>query len=280
MARKYYPVRKGTDPVSLEDLKALFEAVFKQLEDRGFFVESLGFECVDAGWIPGFVGSNPEIYFLRHLRKKELWPILKRLTYYSEADLFGVIELLYDLVSKPVDGSMHSYGGCGMHWETFDRASGRAEYRSEINDILSDYRNGFELTLDGEIVEVADVGLEPLVAAELPQSIETEIREKMLAAIRLFRSRNSSLTDRHNAVRMLADIFERIRPELRKVLTKNDENDLFNIANNFAIRHDNDNQKTGYDRALWLSWMFYFYLGTLHLASRKLQASSGLPTEV
>jgi hypothetical protein len=45
---------------------------------------------------------------------------------------------------------------------------------------------------------------------------------------------------------------------LKNVITKNDEGDLFNIANNFAIRHDNEEQKTSYDRALWLSWMFLF----------------------
>jgi hypothetical protein len=60
---------------------------------------------------------------------------------------------------------------------------------------------------------------------------------------------------------------------LKNVITKNDEGDLFNIANNFAIRHDNEEQKTSYDRALWLSWMFYFYLATLHYAARKLLES-------
>ena len=90
------------------------------------------------------------------------------------------------------------------------------------------------------------------------------------SGVRLFRRRNSTLGDRHNAVRTLADIFEQLRPELKKAITKNDEGDLFNIANNFAIRHNNDKQKTDYDKALWLSWMFYFYLGTLHYAVRRL----------
>jgi hypothetical protein len=174
------------------------------------------------------------------------------------------------MASKPLDGHMHSYNNCGMHWEVFDRSVGRAEYRSEINDALADYSTGFELTVDGEIVEKSDIGLETLVSADLPGCFTAAAGKKMSEAIHLFRRRNSTPTDRHSAVRMLADVFEKLRPELMKALTKKDESDLFNIANNFAIRHDNEKQKTDYDKALWLSWMFYFYLATLHYATRRL----------
>ena len=49
---------------------------------------------------------------------------------------------------------------------------------------------------------------------------------------------------------------------------------MFNIANNFGLRHHNDRQKTGYDTALWLSWMFYLYLATLHVVVRKIDHES------
>lgn len=42
------------------------------------------------------------------------------------------------------------------------------------------------------------------------------------------------------------------------------EDDLFNIANNFALRHHNLRQKDNYDDAC-LTWMFYVYLATTHL---------------
>jgi len=41
------------------------------------------------------------------------------------------------------------------------------------------------------------------------------------------------------------------------------------LANNFGIRHHNERQKTDYD-ALWLNWMFYFYLSTIHVLLRKM----------
>ena len=57
---------------------------------------------------------------------------------------------------------------------------------------------------------------------------------------------------------------------LRQVITKKDEGDLFNIANNFAIRHHNERQQSDYDQAIWLGWMFHFYLATIHMATRRL----------
>lgn len=54
-------------------------------------------------------------------------------------------------------------------------------------------------------------------------------------------------------------------------ITSNDEKDLFNIANNLMIRHHNDKQKTDYEIGLWLSWMFYVYLSTIHLILRRVE---------
>jgi len=63
---------------------------------------------------------------------------------------------------------------------------------------------------------------------------------------------------------MLAKVLEFIRPKIKLLLTTDDENDLFNIANNFGIRHHNEIQKTDYDQEIWLDWMFYYYLSTIN----------------
>jgi hypothetical protein len=69
---------------------------------------------------------------------------------------------------------------------------------------------------------------------------------------------------------MLVDILESLRPKLKNVISTKDEDDLFNIANNFGIRHKNERQKIDYD-PLWLSWMFYYYLATIHFVTRRLE---------
>jgi hypothetical protein len=91
-------------------------------------------------------------------------------------------------------------------------------------------------------------------------------------AIERWRKRHTTLADRKEAVRLLADVFEWLRDtqQLQKVLVKKDEADLFNIANNFSIRHHEQAQKTNYDQAIWYNWMFHFYLATYHATIRLL----------
>jgi hypothetical protein len=110
----------------------------------------------------------------------------------------------------------------------------------------------------------------------LPATIKVTDHDRVLAAIELFRKRDATNHDRRNAVRMLADVLEPLRNQLSKVITERDESDLFHIANAFGIRHNNDDQKTQYD-AVWLSWMFYHYLSTIHVVTRRLKSLAGGP---
>jgi hypothetical protein len=53
------------------------------------------------------------------------------------------------------------------------------------------------------------------------------------AAIQKFRRHRSSIEDRRDAVRDLADVLEFLRPKLKETLLSKDEQDLFNIAKQF-----------------------------------------------
>ena len=70
------------------------------------------------------------------------------------------------------------------------------------------------------------------------------------------------------AVRELFDALEKLRPELKAEMLSKDEGDLFNIANNFTIRHLRQGQKSNYDSAIWHQWMFYVNLSTIHVITR------------
>ena len=86
-------------------------------------------------------------------------------------------------------------------------------------------------------------GLENLLEANLPNRDPENIEYRVNNAILKFRRYRSSIDDRRDAIRDLADVLEFLRPKLKTVITRHDENDLFNIANNFGIRHHNDLQK-------------------------------------
>ena len=83
-------------------------------------------------------------------------------------------------------------------------------------------------------------------------------------AIKQWKNRNQTLDEKKQAIINLANVFEFLKDEgtLGKVLNSKDTNDLFNIANNFSIRHYNKLQKTDYDIEIWYDWIIQFYLAT------------------
>lgn len=269
--RKYYSIRTGRNPrtdLDPEILRRLFLAVFQDFQRREYFVEAFGFACVDQGDIPGTLGPDLDAAFVRHLRKTEIWPIPERCATYSEDDLFDVVEFLFDHISKPVNGWFHDYSACGMHWNEFDSEAAKREYAAEINDILSDYKPGYMLSTQGEVLLIPEAGFEHLIGANLPQHDPANVEHLVRDAISKFRRSRASLSERRDAIRDLVAVLEFLRPQLKEVLLSNDESDLFNIANNFGIRHHRPDQKTDYDEAIWYSWMFYYYLATIHACVR------------
>lgn len=252
MSRQYYSQRKGTNPnlkgLPLGDVIELFIRVFNQLRSDGYFDEAFGFTCVDAGELDGKV-RDPELEMLLTIRKKGLWPIPSKAPFYQEDDFFDVLEFLYQHVSKPIEGTMHSFGECGMHWETFNQLLGRKEFREKANTVLAHYKHSYELSADGEVLHRPEAGFEPIFEADLPTT-DQNVLSRVSTATLQYRRHGSTIDDRRQAVRDLADVLEYLRPKVKALLTSADEKDLFNIANNFGVRHHNDKQRTAYDTSI------------------------------
>lgn len=272
MSHKYYSTRLGLNKNSkgfpLNETIDLFLDIYDQFKEDGYFDEAFGSYCVDLGDIPGKL-RNVELSILLEVRKKNLWPIRNHCSDYSEDDFFDILEFLFQHVSKPIDGTMHNFAGCGMHWETFNKVEGQNEYRTKINQILAYYEKPFELSATGEVLTAPEHGFDSIFDADVPSN-DLTITERINSAVLRYRRHSSSIDDRRQAVRDLADVLEYLRPKVKQFLSSNDEKDLFNIANNFGIRHLNDKQKVGYEQSLWLSWMFYIYLATIHVVLRKI----------
>jgi len=277
-SRRYYSIRTGRNPHSvnydLTTLLELFKDFYLGYLQTGYFQEYFGYCCVDAGDVAGKLGYNIDAQILRFIRKSKLWPIQDKCESYSEDDLFDIIEFLYDHVSKPVEGYYHSYSNCGYHYHSFDKKAGQSELRQEVNQILCDYKEGYELSDQGEILEFPEQGLENLFAANLPTDDSINVEQRVQSAIHKFRRSRSSLDERRDAIRDLADVLEFLRPKIKTVISKKDEGDLFNIANQFGIRHHNEEQKQDYDKAIWYSWIFYYYLTTIHACVRLINKAN------
>ncbi|GAB2627833.1 hypothetical protein [Novilysobacter erysipheiresistens] len=274
MSQAYYSHRKGTNPnlsgLPLPEVVSLFIRVYEQMRADGYFDEAFGYECVDAGHIEGNV-RDIELEILLAVRKKSLWPLETHAPGYSEDDFFDVIEFFYQYASKPIEGTYHTWNDCGMHWQTFNKSQGQVEFCKKINSVLSHYVGRFELSPAGEVLQQPEAGFEQIFEADIP-SKDKNITDRLNTAVLQYRRHGSTLDDRRQSVRDLADVLEYLRPKVKSLLTSADEKDLFNLANNFGIRHHNDQQKTAYDAGLWLSWMFYFYLSTIHVVLRKIDS--------
>lgn len=273
MEKKYYSLRTGNNPnikgFNFSEFRDLFLRLYQNFETNGYFSEAFGFICEDAGLIKGNV-TDPDYEILVKIRKKNIWPIENKYTSYNEDDLFDVIEFLSEHISKPINSTSHGWNSCCVHWNKFNKFEGQKEFCHKINEIFDLYVKPFSLSAKGEILQKPEKGFEKIFEADVP-SADKNIQSRIESATTKFRRHKASLDDRRQAVRDLADILEYLRPKIEAFLTKKDEADLFNIANNFGIRHLNDKQKTNYDAAIWLSWMFYYYLATIHVALRKIE---------
>jgi hypothetical protein len=176
---------------------------------------------------------------------------------------------------KPVDGSYHGYSDCGWHYNTFDRNSGQREYREQINAVLRLCDPPYELDDLGQVVESAPEEFHQLLSAAGPEGTPHDlVTSRIDAAVKRFRARGATVDDRRHAVRDLADVLEALRPDIKENMLSADESALFNIANNFSIRHNNRRQRGDYDRVVWLRWTFYVYLATIHAVLRVRKRSS------
>jgi hypothetical protein len=51
-------------------------------------------------------------------------------------------------------------------------------------------------------------------------------------------------------------------------MLRKDEAALFELANGFSIRHNRSDQKSLYDKEIWLDWAFHVYLATVRAVTQ------------
>lgn len=290
--KQYFSERQGrgpkAEPMPFEEFRELVINVFDHFREQCYMQEAFGYDCVDAGHVDGHLGSNPGAYFMRTIRRKGVWPYWEVaqvgpdewVAPYEDWDedcLFDIVEVLHDLVSRPLHGRYHDYSQCGWHYDKFDSTAGQANFRHEMNGVLRLHDPPYEMNDEGMIVEAGPPEFHTLLTAAVPEGIEADIGSKLDSATKRFRTRGASLDDRRVAVRDLADVLEALRGDIRETMLSKDEKELFHLANGFAIRHHNRQQRGDYDQLTWLRWAFYVYLATIHAVLRVRDHEEELP---
>lgn len=201
-----------------------------------------------------------------------LWPPrVEVMTSPKDADMFfSLVEVVHDLVARPRHRRWHEASGCGWHYSRFAPAPGRALYRWHVDRLLT--RHGVPLRLAatgedaGRLVRKADEEHGEIVDRILAAGPDRDTRQH---AVALFRGRDAGVPEKRSAIVAVAGLLEDRRSLLKTELLRPDEGALFNIANNFDLRHRRADQRGDYDEA-FLDWLYWWYLATLDLTDRLL----------
>ena len=260
----------GTSESSLPTIVRLVSSLVRQFHDDHYFAETLGFDCVDDS---DYNKSSPEKELESRVGKPSLWSAEPEV--WTEPDLCDFIEVFHDLAARPTRQSFHGFNGCGWHPQAFSQRSGRALYRWRINGLLDTTTFRLRLAEAGE-----DAGrMVRRVSGELGRLIEGALGvdapadDPVAHAIALFRDRDGTRQDHRSAVVALAGVLEERRTLLKVRLLAKDEQALFEIANQYDVRHRRADQRGDYAPE-FLEWIFYWYLATVQLTDRLLDDSS------
>jgi hypothetical protein len=267
MIRKYYSSRNNPKILNLSYLYWKFQHLYCFFRDKDFFKSKADItktNLPDSIKHEAAIALNFQPFPITEWKEDKI----------TEDNLFDTIEFLFDHVSEPgIWTQMTSDDGYNFcDYDSYDDERGKEEFRQKVNSFLCDYKAGYELTKDGIVLAIGKDGLQHIINDEIIPYDEANVDSRVRHAILKWRNRHLALSEKKEAIRELADVFEwlKITKGLDYVLDKKDSAMIFDIANNFGIRHHNPKQKTNYEKDIWYSWIFHFYLATYHATIRLL----------
>jgi len=270
--RPYWSVRStaraASPPTAVQDriqqLQREWAQLVDDLQDRGYFdwIAPRGCDARPVS-LPADEVLAAEIE--RRLSVDGLWPLR-----YEDWDIdtfYGLIEVVHDLVGRPRHRDRHDFGGCSWHYSNFAPTPAQVLYRWDVNQLLDRYSAGLRIAAEGEdtgrLVRVAGDDRNELVARTL-QTPNPGDRDAVRHAVALFRNRAADRENKRSAVLALHRVLEDRRSLIKAELMSKDEGALFQIANEFDLRHSGARQRTDYEDA-YLDWIFWWYLATVEL---------------
>lgn len=267
MKKKYYSYRNNKAEINFPDVVQKFQTVYKIMCEKEYLKELSG---IQNSSIPESIKNEALLNLPFQPFPIEGWGV-----YIVTIDqLFDTIEFLFDYISKPYGWELKETETNYTYYdhEGYLKSEGQDTYRDYINMFLNDFEDGFELNNTGEIITIGKMGVDILFNANIIEYDLENIDKRIQRATEQWRKRSLSLEERKSIIKDLADVFEWLKKskELDKVLDKKDDRLIFDMVNNFEIRHHNPEQKGNYDKSIWYSWMFHFYLATYHAVIRMI----------
>lgn len=278
----YFAQRAGLTEPTEQSQATLADAVvylIKEMQYLGYFPKILPPACVDDG---GISAEWLDTQIASAIGHRIQWPLDSHSPQLrvSEPILFSLIEFFHDHAQRPRTSWWHSFNECGFHYQQYNRESGGVVYRWRMNEVLAAHGSMFRIAREGaqrgRLVRTFSAALDTTLEQVVVERREGSPEDEVANAIELFRSRDATAPTKRAALTVLANHLEPRRVRIRAATTKNDEVYLFDIANNFAIRHRNDHQRQDYGPE-YLDWLFVNYLGMIQLID-SLDSREGQPS--
>lgn len=282
----------GDVVLTLAECRQRFARLIGDLSRLGYFEEAFGSECGDSRDNPIETGQRVLAERLE-LRDVQLWPPgqVRSNVFedgpsaahesWSDEVFYDVIEALDELVARPRQRRFHQYHD---EWDYSDyhRPAGQAVYRWRVNELLDQSEVPLRLAQIG-----SDAGLLVHAAGDPRDALTDQAlatadprdRAAVQHAVALFRGRAVSREEKRSAIVALARVLEERRPLVEAALIKKDAGALFQIANEFDLRHrraatHGKAQRDDYDDA-FLDWVYWWYLSTVELTHQLLIVGGG-----
>jgi len=274
---RYYAERNNllNDDFSLdlEDLRKYFYQTYRYFNEKDFFRVAFHGAIVDDypksyQVLAPTMAPSPEIFFMNHMRGTDVLPIFDNHNYFTESELFTLLEILY-----------HHIGYYDFQKGKLIKEEPQREFATHTNNLLKWYKNGYFLEeRHGFIMKEPNEALKELLQSEVPNSVGDEVLEQLRTAIRMYYRFDSNLDQKRNAIETLAHILEPIRYKLKDLLNSeyfinkdNHDKLIFDILNNFQIRHNREKQYTEYSKPIWYDWMMQYYSSVIITYYRLIQ---------
>ena len=285
------PIPRTSETITPVAWGGIVAAVTSAVQD-GSFGEDFPDVCPDGSCVCGTDAQALSSAMLAEIRGID-WPIqteasdsrgygYERLPYAPESlNILDFVQFCHRHMSKAVQGSYHSY--FKHHHLSFDRETGRAEFRDRINRVFS--RNGiaFDLQSDGSIKRLAPPVLAEALHSHVPSTGDASLDGLIEDARRKFFS--PDLTVRKEALEKLWDAWERLKslrnpsnkkksvgqlldaassePKFRELL-ENEARCLTEIGNSFMIRHA-EVQKVAITTSFHVDYLFHRMFAMIYL---------------
>ncbi len=278
--------------LSVTQCKDGFAALIAELAVLGYFEDAFGSECDDSHDDPAEQGQRALAERLE-LDAVRLWPLHSWQDgtlgqsgvhqNWPDEVFFEVVEALDERVARPRQRRWHSFHQ-GWDYSDYSRPAGQAVYRWRVNELIGRSQVPLNLAKSGDdaglLVHASGDPRDQLTDSAL-QTEDFRDRMEVQHAVALYRARVVSREQKRSAIVTLGRVLEQRRPLVETSLTKKDAGALFQIANEFDLRHrravtHGKAQRDDYDEA-FLDWVYWWYLATVELTNQLLREPTAEP---